>query len=140
MKTTATNAPIKILADGTQLEPGSDRTDHVAVFFPADGVMFYVKSLAGEDGRSVDQPTCKQLCADLRVLGYDDWSLASIKDWERFVIDRSRHRPALDTSIFPGIKSSWHWTCTWRVSADNGNVLSFHRNYGGYALAVRRVC
>jgi hypothetical protein len=141
--------PIKILADGTHCAPGDARTDHVAVLFP-DGTMIHPTTLATPKGDALENhQACIDACAALRVLGHEDWQLASRQDWERYVLDLSCYDPAVNTSLFPGIKSGWsgwHWTSTptawsssaaWYVGAA-GNFVGNHRSVSGFALAVRR--
>lgn len=140
--------PIKILADGTFLKPGNTRTDHVAVLLPEVGILVHTKSLTNADGTSLKNwDTCVAACANLQLLGLNGWELASRDDWNA-VLDLTHHDPAVDTSLFPGIKSAWHWTSTpaagsassaWLVGAGNGYVGALNRSSGGFALAVRRV-
>jgi hypothetical protein len=145
--------PIKVLADGTQLEPGSDRTDHVAVLFQDSGLMIHTASL-GDAKELPNWDACGAACSALRVLGHDDWKLASRQHWERHMLDLDRYNPAVDPSLFPGIKPGWHWTSTgcawnrdaagvspdaWLVRAGLGLVLCNPRGGAGFALAVRRV-
>lgn len=139
----------KILADGTHLPPDSDRIDHVAVLFPDAGLMIHPVSLGLADGSSLPNwDACDTRCRDLRVLKHDDWQLASREEWERYVLDLTRHDPAVDPNLYPGIKSTWHWTRTaaawssssaWGVHSYSGLVGSRPRGYYGFALAVRRV-
>lgn len=140
--------PIKVLADGTRCAPGDTRTDHVAVLLPAAGIMLHPVSLGTSDGDPLqNHAACEAACRDLRVLGHSDWRLASREDWNH-ILDLTRHDPAVDPNLYPGIKPHWHWTSTaaawsassaWGVGADGGNVCDFHRDGGGFALAVRRV-
>ncbi|HDS1654953.1 TPA: DUF1566 domain-containing protein [Stenotrophomonas maltophilia] len=62
-------------------------------------------------------------------------------------LDDTRHEPAIDTSLFPGVLPRWHWTSTpcawssasaWLVSFGNGHVGVSPRYDLGFALAVRR--
>jgi hypothetical protein len=147
----APSAPIKIIADGTHCAAGDPRTDHVAVLLPDIGLMIHPVSLGNGN-----QPwsSCDALCRDLRVLGHADWQLASREHWNH-ILDLTRHSPAVDTSLYPGIKPGWHWTSTpcawsskdaagvsaaaWYVDTHGGSVFSSHRDDYGFALAVRRV-
>uniref|UniRef100_UPI001953E0A4 Lcl C-terminal domain-containing protein n=1 Tax=Stenotrophomonas maltophilia TaxID=40324 RepID=UPI001953E0A4 len=63
------------------------------------------------------------------------------------LVDDTRHEPAIDTSLFPGVLPRWHWTSTscawssasaWGVGFSLGNVSSYPRYSNGFALAVRR--
>ena len=62
-------------------------------------------------------------------------------------LDDTRHEPAIDTSLFPGVLPRWHWTSTpcawssasaWSVDFSLGGVSSNLRDSHGFALAVRR--
>lgn len=147
--------PIKILADGTFLPATSKRTDHVAVLLPDEALIVHPYSLgtpSGEPLRNWD--ACAEACRSVRVLGFDDWELATRDDWKPN-IDITRVSPAVDTNLYPGIKPSWHWTASgvawgekdaagrsaaaWVVCAGSGDVFRYHRNGSGFALAVRRV-
>ncbi|MGN6520853.1 MAG: Lcl domain-containing protein [Dokdonella sp.] len=141
--------PIKVLADGTHCAPGDTRTDHVAVLLPAAGIMVHPVSLgAGGDDPLQNHAACEGACRDLRVLGHSDWQLASREDWNH-ILDLTRHDPAVDPNLYPGIKPRWHWTSTaaawsassaWFVLAGGGGVDYGPRDSDvGFALAVRRV-
>lgn len=132
----------KILADGTPLPAGSDRSDHVAVIDHAAGLMWAVESIKG-----ISQVTCARYCHEMTLLGYDDWRLPSRSELAALVED-SRHEPAIDPSLFPGVLPRWHWTSTptfwaissaWGVDFYDGSVDGFLRAATGYALPVRSV-
>ncbi len=138
----------KVLADGTELPAGSDRTDHVAVIDHSTGLMWSVESLGStedaDDG--ISQEACANRCSDLRLLGHADWRLPTRSELAALV-DDTRHAPAIDTALFSRVKSRWHWTSTpcawssasaWGVDFDGGGVGSLRRGHDGFALAVRR--
>ncbi len=136
----------KLFADGTSAAGSDPRTDHVAVIDHATGLMWAVKSIGDSDGDPMSQADCEKTCANLQLLGYDDWRLPTRAELSALV-DETRHEPAIDTALFPGVLSRWHWTSTaaawssasaWAVSFSDGHVGSSHRNYYGIALAVRR--
>ncbi|MGR4894991.1 DUF1566 domain-containing protein [Stenotrophomonas sp. LARHCG68] len=137
----------KILTDGTELPAGSDRTDHVALIDHNTGLMWSVESLGStedaDDGSS--QEACSKRCSELRLLGHADWRLPTRSELAALV-DDTRHEPAIDTALFPRVKSRWHWTSTtcawssasaWYVDFSLGLVGYGHRSYDGFALAVR---
>ena len=138
----------KILADGTHLPAGSTRTDHVAVIDHGTGLMWSVESLGSKDDADdgITQEACEARCRELNLLGVNDWRLPTRAELAGLV-DDTRHEPAIDTSLFPRVKSRWHWTSTaaawssasaWFVSFGYGGVGSLPRDYDGFALAVRR--
>lgn len=144
---------IKIGPNGEQLP--ADATDHVAVHLLDQALIVHPYSLGSPNGEPLrNWQACVEACAALRVLGYDDWELATRPDWNH-ILDLKRFNPAVDTNLYPGIKPRWHWTAshaawemkdaagrsasTCSVSAGGGLVYYFHRSSRGFALAVRRV-
>ena len=145
---------IKVGADGSHYPPGDTRTDHVAAIDVATGLMYCVTSLGESDDapdESMTQQQCIKRCQDLRLLGFNDWALAS-RNEAAWIIDDTRRAPAVDRDIFPGIKPDWHWTSTalmnrdgtasasgaWLVDFSKGGVSDYRRDFDGFALAVRR--
>jgi hypothetical protein len=143
----------KVFADGSRA-PGNDpRTDHVAVIDHTTGLMWTVESLGNPAAADKGQPqeNCAQRCAELRLLGHDDWRLPTHCELSALV-DVTRREPAIDTNLFPRVLPRWHWTSTplvdsdgkasasgaWLVLFHGGDVGSFRRNGDGFALAVRR--
>ncbi|MBA0283830.1 DUF1566 domain-containing protein [Stenotrophomonas maltophilia] len=136
----------KLFADGTSAAGTDPRTDHVAVLDHATGLMWAVKSISDSDGDPMSQADCEKACSELRLLGHDDWRLPTRSELAALA-DDTRHEPAIDTSLFPGVLSRWHWTSTpcawssasaWLVHFYGGGVNYGHRNLSGFALAVRR--
>ncbi|HGM6729531.1 TPA: DUF1566 domain-containing protein [Stenotrophomonas maltophilia] len=136
----------KLLADGTSAAGSDPRTDHVAVIDHATGLMWAVKSIGDSDGDPMSQADCEKACRELRLLGYDDWDMPTRAELAALV-DDTRHEPAIDTALFPGVLPRWHWTSTaaawssasaWGVHFYYGLVGGSHRSYYGFALAVRR--
>lgn len=136
----------KVLADGSTLPDGSGRTDHIVLLDHATGLMWCVKSIGDPAGDPMSQADCEKACRELRILGHDDWCLPTRAELAA-LIDDTRHEPAIDTSLFPGVKPRWHWTSTlcacsasstWRVDFHLGYVDHYRRDYNGFALAVRR--
>jgi hypothetical protein len=149
------DTPIKVLADGSRCEAGDTRTDHVAVLIPSANLLIHPVSLGDADGDALPSwQASVDRCSTLRLFDADDWQLAPTEVWERYIIDRSRAKPAVDSNLYPGIEPDWHWTssdCAWQkkdgaglsasawyVSAVLGGVYGDHRGYNGFALAVRR--
>ncbi|KOQ69947.1 DUF1566 domain-containing protein [Stenotrophomonas maltophilia] len=136
----------KLFADGTSAAGTDPRTDHVAVTDHSTGLMWAVKSIGDSDGDPMSQADCEKACRELRLLGHDDWRLPTRSELAALV-DDTRHEPAIDTSLFPGVLSRWHWTSTpcawssasaWLVDFYSGLVYGSHRGSYGFALAVRR--
>ena len=138
----------KVLADGTHVAGTDPRTDHIAVIDHASGLMWAVESLgdAKDADSGISQADCEKRCAELRLLGFDDWRLPTRTELAALT-DDTRHEPAIDAALFPRVKPRWHWTSTaaawsassaWNVYFYGGSVYYFPRNYSGFALAVRR--
>ena len=126
--------------------PGA--TSHEAVIDHHTGLMWSVESLGDPDDADdgITQEHCIERCRDLRLLGYEDWRLPTRAELAGLV-DDTRHEPAIDTDLFPGVKPRWHWTSTasawsasvaWLVDFSNGFVDSYLRGNDGFALACRR--
>jgi hypothetical protein len=139
----------KLLADGSRVSGTDTRTDHVATIDHATSLMWAVESLGGQDDADdgIAQEHCIERCKMLRLLGYDDWRLATRAELAGLV-DDTRYDPAIDISLFPKVKPRWHWTSTavagssasaWFVHFGYGYVSGTPRDYDGFALAVRRV-
>ncbi|OCK46181.1 hypothetical protein BA766_15695 [Stenotrophomonas maltophilia] len=136
----------KLFADGTSAAGTDPRTDHVAVIDHSTGLMWAVKSIGDSDGDPMSQADCEKACSELRLLGHDDWRLPTRAELAALV-DETRHDPAIDTALFPGVLPRWHWTSTaaawssasaWFVSFSYGGVYDSPRDSSGFALAVRR--
>ncbi|WP_414486313.1 DUF1566 domain-containing protein [Stenotrophomonas maltophilia] len=136
----------KLFADGTSAAGSDPRTDHVAVIDHSTGLMWAVKSIGDSDGDPMSHADCEKACSGLRLLGHDDWRLPTRAELSALV-DESRHEPAIDTALFPGVLPRWHWTSTaaawssasaWFVLFGGGHVGSDPRYSYGFALAVRR--
>ncbi|WP_432592155.1 DUF1566 domain-containing protein [Stenotrophomonas maltophilia] len=136
----------KLFADGSSAAGSDPRTDHVAVIDHPTGLMWAVKSIGDSDGDPMSHADCEKACSDLRLLGHEDWRLPTRAELSALV-DETRHEPAIDTALFPGVLSRWHWTSTpcawssasaWGVHFSYGAVYDDPRYGGGFALAVRR--
>ena len=139
----------RVAADGTHLPAEDTTTPHVAVIDNTTGLMWSVESLGNpkDADTGISQPDCEKRCSELRLLGFDDWRLPTRTELVGLVND-TRHEPAIDTALFPGVKPRWHWTSTpaawssasaWVVNFSGGYVFNLRRDYDGFALAVRRV-
>ena len=139
----------KVLADGTEVPAEDPRDTHVAVIDHHAGLMWSVESLGdpNDEDSGVSQDKCIELAREYTLLGHHDWFLPSRAQLASLV-DDTRHEPAIDTNLFPRVKSRWHWTSTpcawssasaWSVGFDYGLVFNYPRSYDGFALAVRRV-
>ena len=133
---------IKLAADGQELP--ADATDWVAVKLPEHGLIFTATQINEEE---TDQESLQAKAVALDLLGAPDWDLPTIDELQ-LLIDRDRYDPAIDTAFFRDIQSDWYWSKTpaawssasaWVVNFYYGYVDDDHRNYSGFALAVRRV-
>ncbi len=141
-------APWKIMADGQRVDARDQVTDHVALLFPDTAWMIAVNALSRDGKPFSTQQDTETAGKALKLLDYDDWSLAADKVYERHVIDRRFHEPAADKNLYPNLPlSDWYWTSTvtpWsRESAfyvylRYGYVYYLPRNYSGFGLACRR--
>jgi hypothetical protein len=146
---------VKVRADNTLVADAEECSDFVAVLFPETGWMVAAASLANGDKPFDNHQAAVDAARASRLLGYDDWQLAPLEVWERHVLDRTRHNPAVHVDLFPSIRTNdWHWTCdtcvwtvdektgvaasAWYVDASLGGVGSSHRGNSGFALAARR--
>lgn len=146
--------PQKILADGSHVDATNPRTDHVAVLF-ADGWMVAVAPLTSDGNAFTNHQAAEEGAGRLDLLSYDDWQLAPLEVWERHVLNRQRHNPAVHIDLFPNVRTDdWYWTgntcvwsvdestgvaaSAWSVDTDGGFVYSLLRNGSGFALAARR--
>ncbi|MGG4629353.1 DUF1566 domain-containing protein [Stenotrophomonas maltophilia] len=142
----STTGYTKLFADGTGAVGSDPRTDHVAVIDHATGLMWAVKSIGDSDGDPMSQADCEKACGELRLLGHDDWRLPTRAELSALV-DETRHEPAINAALFPGVLPRWHWTSTpcawssasaWGVFFHDGGVSGNLRSGYGFALAVRR--
>jgi hypothetical protein len=135
----------KVLADGAQVPADDPRTDHVAVLDTTRNLLIHPHSI-GVDGETAPRDRLLAAIAELDVLG-GGWRLATREETES-ILDLSRHNPAVDAALFPGIRTDdWHVTSTpaawapaslaWWVFFDGGFVDDVYVVFGGWALAVR---
>ena len=98
-----------------------------------------------DDGTTRDWATAKSYCQGLVLAGKDDWRLPSIKELITLV-HADKYNPAIDTTVFPGTKSSWYWSSTsdagnssyaWNVYFFNGYVDGYHTSNNNYVRCVR---
>ncbi len=138
----------RVAADGNYIVADDTTTPHVAVIDNATDLMWSVESLGDPSDYDSGLPhaECEKRCAELRLLGFDDWRLPTRAELAG-LIDDTRHEPAIDTALFPRVKPRWHWTSTpaawssasaWYVNFYSGLVYYLHRDGRGFALAVRR--
>jgi hypothetical protein len=146
---------VKVRPDGTLVLEGEECSDFMAILFPDTGWMVAVATQT-DNGKAFDsQQAAEEAMRKLDLLGHDDWQLAPLEVWERHVLNRKRHNPAVHVDLFPNLRTDdWYWTadtCVWSVDestgvaasawyvyAGYGNVDDYRRNYSGFALAARR--
>ncbi|WP_282267711.1 hypothetical protein [Stenotrophomonas sp. PS02298] len=141
-------APLKVLADGSQIPADDPRTDHIAVLFP-DGWLVSTRLTAADDGTEYDESDdAVEAVKQERLLGFHDWINAPLDEvLLRHVIRHDRHSPAVDTNLFPNfpkqgwIRSDvtpWSPASAFYVYLDDGYVYDLHRGDSGFGLACRR--
>ncbi|SBV37819.1 conserved hypothetical protein [uncultured Stenotrophomonas sp.] len=144
----ASAAPLKVLADGSQIPADDPRTDHVAVLFP-DGWLVSTRLTAADDGTEYDDSDdAVEAVKQERLLGFSDWINAPLDEvLLRHVIRHDRFSPAVDTNLFPNFpKSGWirsdvivgSSASAWSVDVDLGLVYGHPRSGNGFGLACRR--
>jgi hypothetical protein len=136
---------VRIGADGQPTEA----KDHVAVLLPDYGLMFDV----GKPHYADSQAEAIEAGAACRVLGHEDWQLASVEEL-RLLCRYDRSPPAIDTEYFPETPTNdWFWTrsdfieengkpssvCAWFVCFGDGHVFNGGRGGSGFVRACRRV-
>ncbi|WP_282267727.1 hypothetical protein [Stenotrophomonas sp. PS02298] len=140
--------PLKVMADGHQVDARETVTDHVALIFPDTGIWVHPATLA-RDGKSYDsQESVETAAKGLQLLDYDDWHLSPDTVYDRHVIDRRYRKPAADPNLYPHLLlDDWYWTSTivpgspasaFSVALDGGDVYSLRRGSSGFGLACRR--
>ena len=115
------------------------------VINPTTGLMRAINPFG--DKRFTTQEAIKA-CADLRIGGFSDWHLVTLK--EGFAMtDHKFHHPAVDPNEYPDIVSDVY--CTSTVDPESPSVCAFclvfaygaayvyNQDYRGRALAVRSV-
>jgi hypothetical protein len=93
----------------------------------------------------VNHADAEKAVAELEAREGKGWRLPTVE--ELFCLaDRTKRRPAIDTSTFPDTKSDWYWTstpyagdpaCAWFVSFGDGH--SYDAPRGGVGAFVRAV-
>lgn len=136
---------LKVLSDGTRVPASDPRTDHVAVLDNTRNLLFLAHSVGINGERADDARNLKAAVEQIDILG-GGWRIASI-DEAASIIRRDRHDPAVDPTLFPGIRTDWHVTSTpaawaparacWWVCFLYGSVYLGVVGGDGFALAVR---
>ena len=84
-------------------------------------------------------------CEGLSLGSYTDWRLPNIKELKS-IVDNTKYSPAIDSTYFPNINSSYYWSSTtlaygtswaWYVDFSYGYVLGSNVSGNGYVRCVR---
>jgi len=87
--------------------------------------------------------SAKRYCKDLRLFGFDDWYLPTIKQLKSII--NKHQRPAID-SRFKNIISGYYWSSTqsrsyakdaWRIDFRNGSYSHYYKLNNYYVRCVR---
>ena len=107
----------------------------------------------GQNGQTQDTSKCTDTsgdtavtyCSSLTLGGFADWRLPSI-DELMYIADRSKRNPAIDTSYFTNVVSSYYWSSTtvvgyeydaWRVYFGGGYDGWSYKSNSRYVRCVR---
>lgn len=133
----------KIGADGAAVP--DDATDWVAVADVRSGLMWAREPLAVKNWKPATEKKITAAIAESGLAGFNDWRVPTVE--ELFPLaDRTKYRPAIDETFFPGCPSDWFWTKTpyapdgdfaWGVYFNDGGAGAGHRGYYGFVRAVR---
>ena len=71
-------------------------------------------------------------CENLTFAGHSDWRLPNIKELIS-IVDYNAYVPAIDTTFFPDMESSYYWTSTtYTFNTDEAWILNFYNGYDFY--------
>ena len=95
--------------------------------------------------KEMPQKDAVKYCADLKVDGYTDWRLPTVKEYYT-IVDLLTNRPALK-NVFDQREGEWFWTITnfagepekqaWRISLSYGEVEAYRKDRGHFVRCVR---
>jgi len=92
--------------------------------------------------KPVTHKAAKQACKELRLGGFEDWTLPS-REQLLTLVDDTKHDPCINTQAFPSCKSAWYWTSTAYAPspADCAWCVSFYVGVAGsdYRVILSRV-
>jgi hypothetical protein len=146
--------PFATIGANTWTNFGTDVSKTVGVDVPPPPRRFVVDHSTGlmwareDTGANLTWKDAHKVCADLRLGGFSDWRLPTVRELLTLV-DYERHSPAIDKDAFPTCKTSWYWTATplasspgdyaWFVDFDFGDALCGRQDGEGLVRAVRNV-
>ena len=120
------------------------------VLFGASSKLDDKTGLIWQDNKDVgkiekSQKDALKYCADLKVDGYSDWRVPTVKEYYT-IVDLYRNRPALKNG-FSQREGEWFWTSTnfagdpknyaWRISFSYGEVEAYRKDREHHIRCVR---
>jgi predicted small lipoprotein YifL len=122
-------------------------TDHITGLMWQDNkdTKTVTKQWLTNENNNTSSGNARTYCSQLALGGYSDWRLPTI-DELMYIVDRSKQNPAIDTTVFENIVSSFYWSSStvvsneknaWGVYFRNGDDNSNRKSSSYYVRCVR---
>ncbi len=97
-----------------------------------------------DNGSTLNWDGALKYCEDLSLANQNDWRLPNIQELES-IVDASSFNPAVNTTYFPGTRSSYYWSSTYfmghaytcYVNFKSGNTYYISKIWYNYVRCVR---